>query len=191
MALAWLATVPGVATAQPLDPSAVVETSGPVRGVGSFLAVLLVGGVFLYLYRGFVDRSTDAVMERPGVAVLYGLVAYLIVGFLGVYALDLVLRLGVSNTPIALVAPVIPVTGVLVLAGLGFAVVGTLITDLQGNRRPWRGLVLGAAISAATWVVLPPLVAFLAWAGVAAFGIGGTTRRWVHASRDVESGVES
>jgi MFS family permease len=74
-----------------------------------------------------------------------------------------------------------------VLAGLGFAVVGTLVTDVRGRRRPWQGLVLGAIISAVGWLLLPFLGGVLAWVLVASFGIGGPTREWFHSDRRVES----
>lgn len=65
-----LGILPGVAAAQPVDPGAFAEASGAVRAAASFALVLLVGGGLLYRYGEFVDRSVDASMDRPHVAVL-------------------------------------------------------------------------------------------------------------------------
>lgn len=180
----WI--VPGVASAQSLDPSAVTETTGQVRAVGSFLLVFLCGGAILHLFAGFVDRSTDALLERPAVAVVYGLLAYVIVGFFGAYATDLLVRSGLANTPAAYVAPAILFGGSLVLGAVGFVVLGTVLTDLWGHRQPQTGLVVGAAVSAAAWLAFPLVGSVLSWVVVSAVGIGGATRRWVHASEAVE-----
>jgi len=184
VALAWL---PGATAGQPVDPSAVVELPGPARALGSFLLVLLFGGLLRYRYGGFVDRSVDASMERPGVAVIYGLMAFGFVAFAGAYASSQLSQLPVGSVALATVAVTIAGLAVLLLAGLGFAVVGTLVTDVRGRRRPWHGLVLGAAISAAGWLLLPLLGGVLAWVLVASFGVGGPTREWFHSNRRAES----
>lgn len=184
VALAWL---PGAAAGQPVDPSAVVELPGPARALGSFLLVLLFGGGLRYRYGGFVDRSVDACVERPGVAVVYGLMAFGLVAFAGGYASSQLARLPAGRAALGTAALAVASLAALVLAGLGFAVVGTLVTDVGGRRRPWHGLVLGAAISAVGWLVLPFLEGVLAWFLVASFGIGGPTREWFHTDRRVES----
>jgi hypothetical protein len=79
---------------------------------------------------------------------------------------------------------------VFALAGLGFLVVGTLVTELNGPRQPWTGLVVGAAASAVAWLVLPTLAGVVAWFLVTAVGIGGATRKWVHATRDERAVAE-
>ena len=185
-ALAALALLPGAAVAQPVEPSVVLEGPGVVRAAGSFGLVLLLGAGLVYRYGGFLDRSVDAALERPRISVLYGLMAFGLVSFGGGYASSQLARLGgtfslVGAGAMALVA--------LALASLGFAVVGTLITDVQGRRRPWYGLVLGAGISSVGWLVLPPLGGLLAWILIASFGLGGPTRKWFHTPRRVESGA--
>ena len=182
-----LGAVPETAAAQPLDPSA-VTASAPVRVGGSFVLVLLFGGTILHLRRGLVDHSVDSLLDRPAVSGPYGLVAYGLVGLLGVLAVNLVGQAGVSDTPATYIPAAILAGGVLGLGALGFAVVGTLLTGVYGRRRPWWGVLVGAVISAVPWVVLPLLPGTLAWILIPAFGIGGSTREWVHADRSTEVG---
>lgn len=185
VALAAPAARPGPATAAAIDPSVVVDAPAPVRAAGSFAAVLLLGGVLLYRYAGFVDRSVDAAMERPRVAVLYGLMAFGLVAFTGGYAVSQLARVGVGGSTVPLVGATAAGVVALVLAALGFLVVGTLVTDVRGGRRPGYGLLIGAALSAVGWLLLPPVAGLVVWVLLAAFGIGGSTRRWFHTPRRV------
>ncbi|WP_327053924.1 hypothetical protein [Halomicrococcus gelatinilyticus] len=186
-ALAGLAVGPGAAAARPIGPSVVVDAPGRVRAAASFLLVVAFGGVLLYQYDSVVDRSVEAFLERPLAAAVYGVLAYALVGFLGTYAYSQMARIGVD------VATVSAVVGgvVLALAGFGFVVVGTTVTDVFGARRPWTGLVVGGALSAAGWLLLPLLAAVVAWTVLAAVGIGGPARKWVHADRSIESELGS
>jgi len=186
-ALVTLAWLPGAAAGQPVDPSVVVELAAPARALGSFVLVLLFGGALRYRYGGFVDRSVDACVDRPGVAVVYGLMAFGFVAFAGGYASSQLSQLPVGSVALATVAVTVAGSVALVLVGLGYAVVGTLVTDVGGRRRPWQGLVLGATISAVGWLFLPFIGGVLAWVLVASFGIGGPTREWLHSDRRVES----
>lgn len=186
VALSWLS---GVATAQPVLPSVVAEAPGVFRAAGSFVLVLLFGGVLVYRYRDLVDESVDASMDRPHLAVVYGLLAFGFVVFAGGYALSQLARLGVDGTTLALVGTSAVGAVTLTLAGLGFVVVGTLLTGVEGRRRPWYGLILGAGISSVGWLVLPALGGLLAWVVLASFGIGGRTREWFHPPRRVEPGA--
>lgn len=189
--LAGLAVLPGAAAAQPVDPSVVVASGpSPVRAAGSFALVLLFGGAVLYLYEGFVDRSIDSSMERPLVSVVYGAIAYGLVVFIGGYASTQLARFG-GGTVLPLVGAAVFGAAVLALAGLGFAVVGTRLTEVRGERRHWLGLVVGAAVSALAWLALPLLPGLLVWVAVAAVGIGGPTRNFIHDSRAAESELES
>lgn len=189
--LAALAVVPGVATAQSIDPSTVVDLPAPVRALGSFVLVLLFGGIVVYRYGEFVDHSVDVSMDRPVLSVVYGAIAYGLVLFLSGYTLSQLSRLGVASTAVltGLVAVVSVV--VLVISGLGYAVVGTRLTELGGERRPWYGLVVGAAASALPWLFLQPIAGLAAWLAVAAVGIGGPTREWIHESRPAEPGTST
>lgn len=177
-----LVAAPGVATAQPLGPSVVTDAPASVRAVASFVLVLLFGGALLYRYEGFVDRSVDSSKERLLVSVVYGVIAYGLVGFAAAYLYSQVARLG-GGVTVSTVAVAVVGLAVATLAGLGFVVVGTLLTELQGPRQPWTGLVVGAAVSAVTWLALPLTAAVVAWLVVTAVGIGGATRKWVHASQ--------
>jgi hypothetical protein len=182
-----LAVVPGVATAQSLDPTAVVDAPPVVRALVSTILVGLCGALVLARRDTLVDRAVDDTMGSPTVAVVYGLGAYVFVLFAAFYANNVVLQLGVADTPLAAVAAVVIVGGVALLAGLGYVVVGTLLTDLYGTRRPWLGLLVGSGLSAVGWLVLPLLPAFALWVLVGAFGVGGPTRTWFHGARTVQS----
>jgi len=180
-----LATLPGVAAAQPLGPATVADAPPVVRAVGSFLLVGLCGGLVLARRESLVDRAVDDTMGNPAVAVVYGLGAYVFVLFVAFYTNNVLLGLGVTGTPLGSVAGLLIVGGVSLLGGLGYVVVGTLLTDLRGERRPWRGLLVGGALSAVGWLVLPALAAFAVWVLVAAVGVGGPTRTWFHSERTV------
>jgi MFS family permease len=182
--------VPGTAAAQPLDPVTIAEAPSVVWATASFALVLLFGGVLLYRDDGFVERSVDASLERPGVAVVYGLMAFGFLLFAGGYASSQLARLDSSGGALSMAALGVAGVAALVLAALGYLVLGTLVTDLQGSRRPWHGLVLGAGISAVGWLLLPLLGGLAAFVLLAAFGVGGPTRRWFHTPRRVEQASE-
>jgi hypothetical protein len=184
-----LAIVPGVAAAQ-LDPATAVDAPASVRAIASFALVLLFGGALLVRDDGFVDRSVDALKERPLASVVYGGIAYGLVGFGCAYGISQLARLGGGSAVVLIVGTAIAGIVLLTLAGLGFVVVGTLLTEIQGQRQPWTGLVVGASIGAVVWFALPLLAGVVAWLLVTAIGIGGPTRKWINASQDapVETG---
>ena len=167
--------------AQAVDAVALLEAP-LVRAAVSFGGVLAVGAFLATRHEGFVDRSVDAVLARPWVSVLYGFVAYGLVVTLGAYAVSQLAALGggpgVATGALAVVAGV-----VLLLSGLGFLVTGSLVTALWGPRRPWPGLVIAASAGTVALLALPLGVGMAAWTLLAAFGLGGPTRRWIHASR--------
>jgi MFS family permease len=185
-ALVVVTTVPGVATAQPLDPAVVADAHPLVRAIVAFVVVAACSGLVLGLRGSLVDRAVDDTMENPAVAVVYGLGAFVFVVFATLYANNVLLQLGLVGT-LGFVAAAVLLGGVALLGGLGYVVVGTLLTDVFGTRRPRQGLVVGSAISAVCWFALPALVAFLAWVLVAAFGVGGPTRTWFHGERSVRT----
>lgn len=189
--LASLAFVPGGAVAQPVGPTTLAEAPRITLALASVAVVVLVGGGFLGWSSAFVDRAVDDTMAKPAVAIVYGLLAFVLVVFAGFYANDLLSRVGLAGTPLGYVALAILVVGVLAVGSLGYLVVGTVLTDLYGDRRPWPGLLVGASISAACWLALPLAAAAPAWVVVAAVGVGGTTRTWVHSERTVDTEVES
>lgn len=163
-----------------LDPEALLGASPPLRAAAGFLLVLGAGAALLYRYEPFVDRATDASLEKPFQAVVYGLMAHGGVVFIGGYLLGQLARLeGIAV--VAGVAALLAVSlGWLALGGLGFTVVGTGITDTAGSRQPWTGLVVGAGIAAVAAVLTPLVAGALLWLAVASAGVGGATRRWFH-----------
>lgn len=148
------------------------------------MLVLLSGGGLLYLAEEFVDRSVDASMESPLKSVGYGMLAQGSVVFFGVYAVSQFAR--VSGSAVEVVGVALAVF-VLVLAGLGFTVVGARLTEFAGERRLGLGAVVGATVSAVAWLAPSFVLGLLAWTLVAAVGVGGPTRRWLFASKSVEA----
>lgn len=183
--LAGLADIPVVA--QSLGPSVLVEVPGSYRAVGSFVLVLLAGALVLYRSERFVDRSIDASMERPHISVLYGFIAFGLVVFVGFLILSQLTQLGVTIPVVSYVAMGLVGLAMILLAGLGYAVVGARLTELWGPRQAWNGLVFGAALSAVGWLLLPIFAGTVTWVAGAAFGIGGPVREWIHEERTVES----
>lgn len=190
-ALTAVALLPGVTAGQPIDPTTVTDVSGPVRAVGSFVLVLLVGGAFLTFAEGFVDRSVDASMESPLRSIVYGLLAQISVALLGTYTASQIAGLGSGRPIIGLIAFGILVLGWLVLAGFGFIVVGGGLTDAAGNRQLWSGVAIGAGVAAFVWVLPTVLIAALVSIIVVSAGIGGPTKRWLHASAGDDTEIES
>lgn len=184
-----LGTVPGVALAQPVDPSVATSVPPAVRALASFVLVAVIGAAIRSRYDETADRAVDAIVDRPKIAIVYGLLAFAILGFLGTYAGSVIARAPVGQTAFLTLALVVLSAAFLVLVALGHLVVGTLLTQLSGRLTPFQGLVLGAALSSLGWLFLSLPGALVAWLLVGAFGIGGLTREWVHASRaDVDYG---
>lgn len=177
-----LAGFPTPVAVQPVDPTAVVDVSGPVRAVGVFLIVFLFGAAVLSLFEASVDRSIDAWMDRPLLSAVYGLLAQVVVAIAVAYAYSLVA--GGGPVVVAIGLTVVAVAWV-VAASFGFVVVGGGITEIAGDRQPWIGLVFGAGVAAVVWLVSSFVVGMVVWL-VVSLGIGGRTRQWVHASRSVD-----
>jgi len=170
-----------------VDLAAAIDLSPPVRAAASFVLVTLFGVGILVRAQQFVEESVDTSMARPHVSAVYGLVGYGIVGFIGFVSLTQLTYVGLTGGPIAFAIVGLVAVAVLVLAGLGYTVVGAGIVELLGERQLWNGLVVGAGLSAVAWLLLPPLAALLVWLAVPAVGIGGPVREWVHAERTVAS----
>lgn len=175
--------LPGVAAGQPVDPTAVVDASGLVRAAASFVLVLAVGGILVYLFDGFVDRSVDSSAERPLTSVVYGLLAHVCVVFGGFLVFSQLSLVSSAGMPAGLTVVVLAWVA---LSGLGLAVVGTTITEVAGERRLWLGTAVGAAVSAVIWVVFPFLAGVVVLVVLVSMGIGGPTRKWLHATKSVD-----
>ncbi|AJF27501.1 hypothetical protein ACNO8S_16745 (plasmid) [Haloarcula sp. KBTZ06] len=186
-------TVPGLAATVvnpvvgQLMPGVGTELSRPLRGLVSFVLVLVAGALVLRLRRNYVNESIDAISDSPATAVLYGIAGYVIVGIVGLYGATTLARLSVAGGVFVRVAILISSAFVLVLTSFGFLVVGTLLTDIFGSRRPTYGLLIGAFLSAVSWVLLSPAGSIVSSLAIAAFGIGGSARIWIHSERTVET----
>lgn len=172
-------------TAESLDLSVLVGSPW-LRASVSFLLVLPVGAVVLARYGGLVDRCTDASMEQPLMSLVYGLLAHLMVFFAsGVLSLQLT-SVGLDQTVLSVGSTVVLGTVFLVFAGLGFAVAGTWLVEFRGEGRRWHGLLAVLGVGAAGWL-LPVFAGLALWILLVSVGIGGATRKWIHAERTVES----
>lgn len=152
----------------------IADAPGPLRGIAAFALVAAVGGLLLFRYRAFVDRSIEASMATPVRSVGYGVAAHAVIGFAGVY---LASQLGSAGGSVAFVAGVLVL---LVVGSLGFVVVGSIIGSLMGTPDRRVGLAAGAGIAAIAGV-LAPATGALVWFVVVSMGIGGPARRWLHA----------
>lgn len=171
---------------QTTDLSALLDLSGPVYGLLSSALVGLTAAGFLARREADVHRAVDLLREGSPIMIVYGVLAFGLVAFIGGY---LISQLGRVTTSAALFRPIVLLFcfAAVVLAGFGYLVVGTWLTELEGTRRPWSGAVIGAGLSAVPWVFLPLLPAVLGWILLAAVGLGNVTRAWVHGERTVES----
>ena len=166
---------------QAIDPSTIADAP-PTRAIGAFVFVALFGGLLLWRFDGFVDRAVDTSMERPAVSTAYGVAAHVCVLFFGVYFFGQVSRLSANGLVVAGAGAAVAVA-VVGLAGLGLTVVGARLTELVGERRPWYGLVVGAALGAGAWLLPAVAAGLVVWILLVSVGIGGPTREWIHASR--------
>jgi hypothetical protein len=170
-----------VAPLQAFDPSVVLDASAPARAVGAFLASVVFGGLVIYQYGDRLTAAVEASTKSPLLSVLYGFIAYGLVAFLVVYAYSQLAGFGVGVSLITVVGAVVLGGALLSLGGLGFVIVGSWLSNAAGVQDPWLGL-LGVALGASVAVlVLPAVLGAIVWFGVAAVGVGGPVRRWIHA----------
>lgn len=162
----------------PLEPSAVTELSAPARAITGSGLVLVFGAVVLAATESLIDRSVDASLKSVPRSVFYGLSVHFVLLFAGAYIISQIAR------HVGGVQVVLGLTGIglMTAAGLGFTVVGSALTELTGDRRPWLGLGIGTAIAAASLLVLPLVLGITVWVLVVSVGIGGSAREWFHAS---------
>lgn len=177
----------GLAAGQSVDPSMIEGATGPMRAGIAFALVVVVGAGFLWRDSPFVHRSIDASMDRPLSSFIYGLFAFGLVVFVGLLIVVQGTQFGVAVRELTLLGTGLAGLVIVVLGSLGYVVLGAKLTDFLGPRQPWNGVVFGAAIGAAAWLVLPALFAAAAWLLGAAVGVGGPMRRWMHAERSVNS----
>ncbi|WP_049986013.1 hypothetical protein [Halobellus rufus] len=166
---------------QLVDPSAVTTVPASYRAALAFMSSTIVGGAVLYLYGNRLRTAVRASTESVPLSVLYGLFAYALAGFLVAYGLTQLAGLGVDSSAVLTVAAVALAGALLTLGGIGYVVVGAWLAESAGLGDPWIGLVGVGLLGAVAVLVLPVALGAVAWFGIAAFGIGGSVRRWVHA----------
>lgn len=161
------------------------QWSAAGQALASFLLVLCVAAVARSRRPALLERAVDATLQRPLRAPLYGVAVAVVGAVVAAYAVKQMGRLG-GGVGLATAAAAVGVGGAIVAGGFGFVVVGAGMATVLGARRPWTGPLLGAGVSAIVLVALPIPVGTVVWALVAATGLGGSARRWVHASKSVE-----
>jgi hypothetical protein len=169
-----------------VEPTAVVASDSG-RAIASFLLVVGVAAAVRSRRPGLLTRAVDATLDAPLRAPPYGVAAAVLGWLVVAYAFGQALRIGGGVGRIAIA---LGVGGSLVVGGFGFVVVGTGLATVLGDRRPWVGPVVGAGVSAIVLVALPGRIGAVGWAFVAATGLGGAARRWLHASQSVDPEVK-
>ncbi|MFB6223445.1 MAG: hypothetical protein ABEH86_07210 [Haloarcula sp.] len=185
--VAGLATTMGTPIVGQVESGVVTDLSRPIRGVVAFVLVLVAGALILRLRESYVNESITAILDSPATALLYGIAGYVIVGIVGLYGATTLARLSVAGGVFVRLMILISSAFVLGLTGFGFLVVGTLLTDILRNRQPTLGLLIGAVLSAVMWVLFSPAGSIVSSLAIAAFGIGGSARLWIHSERTVET----
>lgn len=165
---------------QAVDPTVIGDLSAPVRGLAAFLLVATLGGLMLWRYGSFVDRSLEASMARPLSSLVYGVAAHAVIVFGGVYLTNQLAQVQVQGQNAGAVGVLLGLLFVLLAASLGFIVVGTTVVSVAGEQRHWYGLLVGAGIAGVAGF-LGSIVGGILWFVVVSMGIGGPARRWLHA----------
>jgi hypothetical protein len=165
-----------------IEPTAIVA-SDPSRAAASILLVVGVATAVRYGRAGLLDRAVDATLERPLAAPFYGVAASVLGWIVVAYLFGQALRFGGG---VGQVAVALGVGSALAVGGFGFVVVGASLTTILGDRRPWAGPLVGAGGSALVLLALPGRLGLIGWVFVAATGLGGAARRWLHASASVD-----
>lgn len=166
-------------------PPGLADAPGPVLAAVSFAFVLAFGVGLLSWRPDAVDRAVDRTVDGSPLAVVYGLVAFALVAVVGGYGLSQAARAGLDGATLRWLGALVVGTALAALASFGYLVVGAYVTEIEGPRRPWIGAVVGAVASAVPWLALPTLPALAVWTLVAAVGLGGPTRHYVHDDRSV------
>jgi hypothetical protein len=166
---------------QTLDPTAVLEAPPELRAGGVFLTILLLGGALLWWDERFVGRSIDSSRDRPLVSAAYGVAAHVVILFAAFYLAARLSQFQLLGRNTSVVGLVFGIVVVLLVAALGFTVVGATIVELSWERNPWTGLVVGAGLAGGIAVATTTLAGGV-WVAVVSLGIGGAVRRWLQAS---------
>lgn len=157
-----------------------------MRSVGAFGLILAFGFVILWRNRSLIDDSVEATLERPAIAVLYGVAAHLVVAFVGFYLADQFGRYVLSPADATLYGTILAFVLAITFAAWGFTVIGTAIVESVHTLSKWNGLVVGAAFAAL--LALPdPWYGGPLWLVLVSIAIGGRIRRWVHVAEAVEA----
>lgn len=175
------APMDGWLTLQTVDPIAILDVSRVARASAAIALVLVVGGVLVWRFEPFVDRSVDAAMARPLRSTAYGVAAHVVVAFAGVLLSSNFALLPIAGRNTAVLGPLLGLVVLLVASGWGFTVVGTSIRERWEVTSRWAGLLGGATIAGGIAVV-DPAVAGIGWLLVVSMGIGEPVRMWLHES---------
>ncbi len=180
--------LPGTLAATAVDPSTVTGTPW-LRAAVAFVLVVPVGVAILGRYSGLVDRSVETSIGSPLLSVLYGVLTHIVLFFVGGVFSTQLANAGLDLAVLTVGSAVVFGAVFLALAGLGFAVLGTWLVERRGAGPRWQGLGAVAAVGAAGWL-FPALLGAAVWILLVSVGIGGPTRKWIHAEQSVEAGVD-
>lgn len=173
----------GAATPVPFQTvgvSTVLDAPGAVRGVGAFVLVSILGAALLWRYEPLVERSTTASMARPLSSLVYGVAAHAVIAFGWVYLTNQLADLEAFGWNAGSIGVLVGLFVVLLVAALGFTVVGTTVVEFAWEPSRWRGLLVGALVAGVAGFV-GSLAGATLWFVVVSMGIGGPARNWLHA----------
>jgi len=169
-----------VVSSEAFTPARFLEAPGTTRAAVAFLLTVVAGGWVVYVYGDRLRTAARGSLSRPLSSVLYGLVAFVLVGFVVTYGSTALSMLGLAPSVVAALGAVAVVGGLLVLGGVGFAVVGVWTARTLGLRDPLVGVVVVGVVSAAAWATPWVAVGGVVSVGLVIVGIGGPVRAWVH-----------
>lgn len=168
-----------------VDPQGVLSIGPIARAAVAFAVVLTLGALLLWWDRSLIERATASSTTRPLYSLAHGVAAHVIVVFGTVYAANQLGPLEIGGESAASIGLAAGIVLLLLIAGYGFTVVGTILVEYSVSKGPWTGLLAGG-ILAATTAALPIMYGGLLWLFLVSMGIGGPVRRWFHASADTE-----
>jgi hypothetical protein len=170
---------------QAVGASAVLDAPAPVRGIGAFALVSVLGALLLWRREDFVERSIDASMDRPLASLAYGAAAHAVIAFGWVYMTNQLAGLEAFGWNAGSVGVLLGLLLVLLAAALGFTVVGSTVVAFAWRSSRWRGLFVGAVVAGVAGFV-GSLAGGTLWFVIVSMGIGGPARNWLHADEPWE-----
>lgn len=184
-------TTAAVIPLQTLEPISQLGSSAATRAMVAFLTSTVVGGFVLYQYGNRIDTAVEASTSNPPVSVIYGVMAYGLIAFFGAYGFSQLSRIGIGAATVATISGLVLLGILLSLGGVGYAILGSWLADAAGFGDPFLGVVAAGLVGAVAVLALSTLAGAVVWFLIAAVGLGGPVRNWVHrdnATRQAKEG---